>query len=626
MRFRDNVQDVIVPLLLLLAIVAAYHTTLQGPFVFDDIVNITNNHYIQIDSLDADALKKVFSSFNPSSSRPIANLTFALNYLTGGFNPSGFHLFNIVIHFITALLVFRLYIWYLKQIDAENAHVLRIALFSTLVWALNPMQINAVTYIVQRMTSLCTLFFIASLLLYLQARGAGWSGLAQKERKWVGARYLAALFAWCLALLTKEIAIIMPVILFLHEVFFFDGCTWRKIKDKKYIYLLGILLPLCLVIFFLWPWFWVQVTQGYELREFTLIERLLTQFRVVVRYISLFLMPLPSRLTLLYDYQISRSFFDPAATFWSALFIVSLLAGSIMLARKWKIISFCILWTFACLVIESTVFPLELVFEHRMYLPSVGLSLGVVMLSYYAVARTGRNVMLFNVSWACIICVLTGLTYVRNQDWRNEISFYSDAAEKAPNQVRAVNALGVAYIKSGDEEMAEQVFQQALQAEPQSVVVLANLFTLYSRNNDPAVAEIYLGRLMQAVAAGNFKCNEGFNLMLVSETLEKLERYGEIIFLLESLVECPSRKNGAYYDKLGLCYSRTGDHENAAAHFRKAVSLEPDNPYFLFSLARSYIMTGQKENARAIYNELQGMRVPEEVRPYYEQMGRYLFQ
>lgn len=622
MPARNKKRFFFYQLLILLAIIAGYHNTLQSPFVFDDEINITRNTYIQIDSLGIESLKNVFSSFNPSRTRPVANLTFAVNYLLGGYDPPGFHLFNIGIHFLLSILLFRLFIWYLKKADFGESDAFTLAFIAVLLWALNPVQTNAVTYIVQRMTSLCTLFFVASLYSYLQARELLRQKCGQRTLLKMWGWYFSALLCWCLALLTKEIAVIMPLILLLHEIFFFDGIAWKNIKRRNYLLLLGIFVLLVLCIMYLWPKLWLLVTDGYRDRDFTLTERLLTQPRVVVRYLSLFLVPLPSRLTLFYDYQVSRSLFDPIATFWSILLLASLLTSSFLLLRRHKLLSFCILWTFSCLIIESSIIPLELIFEHRFYLPAIGFSLGLVLVTWKVFQLMNRKDVIFNLLWICIIFVMISMTYTRNQDWHNEISIYSDAAEKAPELSRAVNALGVAYIRAGEVSRAEQVFARALQGDSQDVVVLANLYTLYTKQKRPYNAEKYLERLKQAVAEGHFKCSESPNLMLVSETLNTQKRYADIIFLLESLSDCKIN-NGRYYDKLGLCYARTGDHLKAIANFSRAVAFEPENPYYVFSLARSYLLTGEKENAAALYKQLQNMSVPDELKVPYEQMGRY---
>jgi hypothetical protein len=118
--------------------------------------------------------------------------------------------------------------------------------------------------------------------------------------------------------------------------------------------------------------YFVELVEGYKIRDFTLGERLLTQSRVVLYYLSLLVYPHPSRLNLDYDFPVSHSLLDPPTTLISLLAIAALLVLSVWKARESRLLSFSILWYFGNLAIESSIFPLEMVYEHRLYLPSVG--------------------------------------------------------------------------------------------------------------------------------------------------------------------------------------------------------------------------------------------------------------
>ena len=108
------------------------------------------------------------------------------------------------------------------------------------------------------------------------------------------------------------------------------------------------------------------------MREFTLEERVLTQFRVVLYYLTLLVFPHPSRLNLDYDFPISKTLLDPPTTLICILIIAGLIGYSIWVAKRKPVLSYFILWYFGNLVIESSIFPLEMVYEHRLYLPAVG--------------------------------------------------------------------------------------------------------------------------------------------------------------------------------------------------------------------------------------------------------------
>ena len=614
--------------LLVGAILLAYQNTLHSPFVFDDESNIIRNRYIQIEELNHNSLRKILSQSSTSPARPVANISFALNYLVGRYNTFGYHLVNIFIHIITALVVFRLFVWYGKKMQrGESDTTIELAFAAALLWAVNPIQTSAVTYIVQRMTSLCTLFFLSSLIVYLHARDLiseeGFlSGHVQKA-----ALLLASLLLWVLAMGTKEIAAIMPGVLLLHEVYFFDQLSWQKIRAKKYLYLGLLLIPLILGGYALTAGLWQTILIGYTGKDFTMMERVLTQSRVVLHYMSLFLCPIPSRLTLFYDYQISRSLIEPATTLLSVLTLAALLVGSCLMARRFPLISFGIIWTLLCLLIESSIVPLELVFEHRFYLPSVGFILAVtgaisLIFNRLLPSKTGNaRAFLLGVG-----IILVFMTFIRNQDWRSETSLYLDAAQKTPGQARAANALAVAYIREGRYIQGIGELERALAIDPNSVVALANLFALYTDLGKHQLAQSFLERLKGAVTAGNLDCHEATNITLISEVLVKQKKYEDVIFLYESLAPCEKLKSPIYYDNLGLCYAQTGHHLKAIENFKKCLSFDAANPYYLFSLTKSYLLSGDKKNAEITLKRLQEAGIPQGLQPQVQSMAKYFLE
>jgi hypothetical protein len=139
------------------------------------------------------------------------------------------------------------------------------------------------------------------------------------------------------------------------------------------LYLAGALFILGAFGFIIWGQRYINVIiEGYAFRSFTMSERVLTQSRIILYYLTLLIFPHPSRLNLDYDFPISRTILDPPTTLISILIIAGLMGYSIWVAKKKPVLSFFILWYFGNLVIESSIFPLEMVYEHRLYLPAVG--------------------------------------------------------------------------------------------------------------------------------------------------------------------------------------------------------------------------------------------------------------
>jgi hypothetical protein len=179
--------------------------------------------------------------------------------------------------------------------------------------------------------------------------------------------------SYLLGVFSKENVAILPLFVALYELYFYQDLDLGP-RGKKVVFLLGgVLLGLVAFGFVVWGKRYIDLTiEGYQYYAFTLSERVLTQFRVVLYYLTLLIYPHPSRLNLDYDFLISKTIFDPPTTILSIFIITGLIGYSIWVAKKRPVLSFFILWYFGNLVIESSIFPLEMVYEHRLYLPSVG--------------------------------------------------------------------------------------------------------------------------------------------------------------------------------------------------------------------------------------------------------------
>ena len=172
--------------------------------------------------------------------------------------------------------------------------------------------------------------------------------------------------------------------------------------------------------------------RGYAQRNFTMGERILTEFRVVMMYFGQVLWPVPSRFSITHDIATSHSLFDPPTTFLSLLVLLGLLLAAVLTARRHRIVSFCILWVFLHLAVESSVVALELAYEHRMYLPLVGIAM---------LASWGLFTLLRDERWAigataALVLLLVVATHQRNIVWQDARTLWSDVAAKYPNDAR----------------------------------------------------------------------------------------------------------------------------------------------------------------------------------------------
>jgi hypothetical protein len=209
------------------------------------------------------------------------------------------------------------------------------------------------------------MFYLLSLILYIKGR----LSFGRTRLFYFGGMVLSYL----LGVFSKENVAILPLFVVLYEFYFFQNVDLSP-KGRKILFsLVAGLLILGAFGFIIWGQRYMNVIEeGYKFRTFTMSERVLTQFRVVLYYVTLLIYPHPSRLNLDYDFPISKTILDPPTTLISLLIIAGLIGYSIWTAKKRPILSFCILWYFGNLAIESSIFPLEMVFEHRLYLPAVG--------------------------------------------------------------------------------------------------------------------------------------------------------------------------------------------------------------------------------------------------------------
>ncbi|REK27734.1 MAG: hypothetical protein DWQ42_07155 [Planctomycetota bacterium] len=525
--------------LTLLAVVSYGHT-LDVPFTFDDLGNIQQNRFVRLETFDPEQLYNV-AFRSQSSTRPVAYISFALNYYLFGEDVRGFHLVNITIHVMNGALVSLLALvayrqWLrrdnARETDAEDPAIFWLALLAGGLFVVHPLQIQAVTYLVQRMTSLAVTFYLGALLAYVAGRRTPSTG---RQLAW----WLGGLVLWGLALGTKQIAVTLPLAVALYEWFFLREPTGRGVARRWPILttavLLGFAVLICLVAGIIYMSFQGFRFPGYEVRDYTPWQRVLTQFRVVLFYLGLVFWPLPSRLNLLHDFSTSRSLLDPPTTLLAFLSLTTLFVAALGLARRVPLVSFAILWFFLQLALESSVVPLEMAFEHRLYLPLVGICLAVPWL---------LRAVLRQPVWQLVVgVVLLGLlaraTYVRNEVWRDPVRLWTDVIDKNEDDARAYNNRGSAYESRGEFAKALADHERSIELEP------TNPMRHYSR----AVCLFNWGKLEEALAD-------------FSKSLQLFERAGK-----------PDGRWTFAYESRARTYYRLGRLQEAFADLDAAIAL-----------------------------------------------------
>ena len=549
------------PLLVLLAVavIFIYAETLSGPFIFDDRNNIRDNPHIRISQITWSGLTSAAVD-SPSHHRPVANISFALNYYMHGYNVVGFHAVNIIIHIISGILLYFLVqtTFRTPALQSRYERYKWISFFSAAIWLFHPLQTQSVSYIVQRMNSLAAMFYILSFLCYAQLRVH-----PQDRRKW--ALLSGCILAGMLALGTKENAATLPLFLLLYEWYFFRDLSLKWLKEHLAL-LAGLLLLTAIVaLVFLGIHPLDKIWAGYAFRNFTPAQRLLTEMRVVIFYISLFFWPQPSRLNLDHDFALSHSLTDPITTLFSMLAIVVLLVLAVVTAKNQRLISFGILWFLGNLVIESSIFSLEIIFEHRLYLPSMMFSLVVVVLVYRWVRPAWLKPLIL-----CTLTIVAALwTYERNEVWGDRIAIWQDCIKKSPHKARPYNNLGAALADAGQYDKAIEQYHKALQINPYYPNAYTNLgFALAKQGKVEQSITQFLKALELKPRDYETLSNLGVALLMQNRQAEALEYLSEAVALNPYFAKA--------HNNLGVALNRLGRAQDAIDQYSIALQLDPD--------------------------------------------------
>ena len=531
------------PLLAVLFVVlsAIYANSFHGAFTFDDWFNIVENPGVHLESLDRKSLAGAMHGLRGRIERPLAYLSFGLNHYVHGLDVFGYHVVNFLIHVLTALALYLFILRILRLPLAGGGCADRdrtAAFLAVLLWSTSPIQVTAVTYIVQRMASMAALFFILAMLCWLLARTA-----ARPCRK---AGWLAlCLLSGLLSLASKENAAMLPPALYLFDLLLVQGLTrnnlWRHLRLAA--------APLALLAgaaFLLADPVQILSGGGYGERDFTMWQRLLTQPRVLLLYLSQMLYPIPERFALIHEIELSTSLLHPWTTLPAVGFWLGWLGLGLYLAGRRPLIAFSLLFFLVNHVVESSILPLELVFEHRNYLPSMPLyllaALGIVAL----VRDCGFKPL---VRYALVLAVVVTVVVQghavirRNTLFADPLRLWADNMLKAPGTSRVHVNLGNELYARGMIDKAAQAYATALEVNRYHrrsllAVPLNNLGTHHLLLGDVEQARAYYEQAIEA-DRGLIKARIG----MVAVLLARKELDAARNFLEQSLEIAPHDLN-----------------------------------------------------------------------------------
>lgn len=561
-----------------------YSNTLHSPFQFDD-------EHTLLENLALRHVRHLGPIWRYWPTRFLTFLSFLGNYRLHGLKVEGYHFFNLAVHLGAGLLVWWLgLLTFATPVMRERAiarHAGLLSFFAALVFVAHPLQTQGVTYIIQRAVSLAAFFYLASLALYARSR------LLEEDRGPAGLRRLClggSLAAGVAAMFCKEMAITLPVTVCLYEFSFLKTEGRSAFRHAAPYAPLLFVIPVTMMathsVDFLGMRRISESPPGLSPLEY-----LLTQFRVLVTYLRLLILPLNQNVD--YDYPVAHGLLEPSVVASLAL-LVGLFLLAVRLFRRHRLISFCMFFFFIALLPESSVIPIrDVIFEHRLYLSMAAFGfLGAAGL-YHLVGT--KSVRLMAAAGLLLIACYAALTFARNAAWTERLALWDDTVKKSPGKARPYFNRGYVYQDKGQFERAIADYSRAIELRPDYAQAYSVRGTAYAETGAPDLAladfdkalsidpqdhEAYVNRA--AVNSG-----KGFFDLALAD-LEKAEEIKPDYVRI--------------YHNRGLVYKTMGAFERSLAEFNKAIELKSDFIEAYVNRGSLYGIMGDLDLALADFN------------------------
>lgn len=591
----------------------AYLRSLHGPLVFDDIIYIKPQK-----------LKNILPHLHLHV-RSVSQLSFALNYYFWGVNLAVFRLTNIFFHVVSAFLAFYLAYTMLSLPSVRRTYgefsdkrtPLYIALIAATLFLLHPIQTSPVNYITQRMAIMACMFSLAGFIFY--TRGVAGAGLKS------ALYYVLSGLSFVLAIFSKENAVMVLFMLPVYDLFFLSSFQWREFR-RRFIMLSVLMMSLAAVTAYnmhivkLLGKIAAIYSNPYQPMErygwagvdinWTPVEYILTESRIVSRYIFLILLPIPSFMVFDFSnsYAVSKGLFDPATTLFSLAFLASLLFFSLKYMKRAPLISFGILWYLVTISLESFIaLGLDPYFEHRNYLPSFGLFLAFASLFLYFKKFDIMAKKEAIISFVAVLLFI--LTFTRNGVWTRADLLWKDAVEKAPNNARALISLSSEYIKERRFQEAQEYLQRAGKVQPLTDKfrndILFNQASIYKETNRRGEALAILRDLESDPSLR--KDTIGLVRYFLGDMLREERDYAQAMEYLDKAHKSKElRYSPRLLISLGLVSWSLGDKHKAERYFKEAVKMEPAGITPYMELGALYLSKNDLDRAEMNYREALG--------------------
>ena len=425
----------------------AYWNSFDVPMVFDDFLTIQNNQSVRFGG----------ASILAFGSRALLFFTFTINYALHEQAVWGYHLVNLILHLLNGLLVLLIALFTFRRVEIEESKARIYSLLAATFFVCHPIQTQAVTYISSRSETLSTLFYLLAFLLFVRV-----------PVRWIGfGLSLVVCAILYVGLQVKETVISLPAALLVYDFLFLSRGDARQLLSrwKFYAMFLGGVLA---AGYYLLTGPLRAAVGSAQVGNLTPWYYLITETKVILNYIQLTLLPIGQNL----DHLIrpSTSLLEPVVLA-SSVTLVSLLVLAWFVRIQCPVVAFSILWFFVTLAPTSSFVPIvDFMFEHRMYLPMVGICMSFpILIDLFG--RTLKERIRFKPRLvpvaAGILTALTIATVMRNEVWRDEVTLWADVVEKSPEKSRGHNALAMSYFRKGEFAEGLRTAREALELIPE---------------------------------------------------------------------------------------------------------------------------------------------------------------
>src|SRR3989339_491597 len=593
----------LIKLILLIAVpIIAYTNSLQNTFVYDDVFTITDNYFIRNwGNFPVFFTDDYFKYSGEVTYRPVVTFSYFIDYSIWHLNPVGFHLTNILLHAVNVVLVYLL-------VSAVSRS--RTASFLTsILFALHPVLTETVNGISYREDLLTTTFFLSSILLFIQSaivRLSAHDKVRNPQSKIANCLYPLSLFSYLLALCSKEVAITLPLIIFLLDWFLGDK---SRIKKNTIEYYIGFILVSGFYLFLRFVWFHNPVEKQLAYRDNSFLVNLLTMPKIFCSYIKLLFFPIHFNA----EYIIAHTKTPFAATFILSIIFLSVIG--VITYRFYdhsKRLFFFMLWFFVTLVPMMNIIPIaNIMAERYLYLPSVGfcailayITIGIWRYACTFISWEGGKVgrweggnlnvstprfnQLLLVFVTCLILIpavpYSVFTIKRNKIWKDPFIFWSKTIEDSPNSSRAHNNLGMIYLQKDRTDSAIREFQAsiAIESDPE---YHHNLGMAYQKKGMKEEALQEYHRVL-AVNPNSALTHNNMGNILIDKG-----RFDEGILKFKEALRLKPNYYDAHYN-LGLAYFKKGFLDASIDEFKLAIHYEPDHAEAHSCLGTAYANKG----------------------------------